>query len=145
MSTRSNENPIDTASICMINPTDNIPNNQTIYTIKPPVPPQETQPSPSIRRPGDLSYISDVASRDMLENAYKAITQTEMWPYMRRNTESFMMSGDKERFIISEKMQELGYYGHSGVSFGWTMRSMQHIAIHGDESFKRMWLSRPTK
>jgi hypothetical protein len=33
-------------------------------------------------------------------------------------------------------MEELGYGGHSGASFGCTMRNMQYLAEHGEEKFK---------
>jgi len=33
------------------------------------------------------------------------------------------------------KMEELGYSGHSGSSFGWTMRMMEFLAKHGREAF----------
>jgi hypothetical protein len=32
-------------------------------------------------------------------------------------------------------MEELGYTGHSGTSFGWTMRSMEFLAKHGKDEF----------
>jgi hypothetical protein len=34
-------------------------------------------------------------------------------------------------------MEQLGYYGHSGSSFGLTMRTMQYIARNGEEKFKK--------
>ena len=52
-----------------------------------------------------------------------------------------MMSSDKEINIITEKMAELGYDGHSGASFGWTMRQMQYIAQHGEDDFMDTYLA----
>jgi hypothetical protein len=83
---------------------------------------------------------TDNHSKVMLENAYQAISLTEMWDYMKKDTESYTFSSDKEIYIISKKMEELGYYGHSGASFGMTMRNMQFIALHGLEEHKKMWL-----
>jgi hypothetical protein len=71
----------------------------------------------------------------MLQNAWAAITQLELWDYMRRETDSFMLSRDPEINIITDKMAELGYDGHSGSSFGWTMRQMQYIAEHGESNY----------
>jgi hypothetical protein len=34
-------------------------------------------------------------------------------------------------------MVELGYDGHSGCSFGYTMRIMQYIAKYGEEKYKK--------
>ncbi len=83
---------------------------------------------------------TDDHSRVMLENAYTAISLTEMWDYMKKNSDSYMFSTDKEIKIISDKIEELGYHGHSGASFGITMRNMQFIALHGMEEHKKMWL-----
>lgn len=83
---------------------------------------------------------TDNHSRVMLENAYQAISLTEMWDYMKKDRESFMFSSDKEIGIISDKMAELGYDGHSGASFGVTMRNMQFIALNGLDEHKKMWI-----
>ena len=83
---------------------------------------------------------TDDHSRVMLENAYTAISLTEMWQYMKKNVESYMLCNDDELKIISDKMEELGYHGHSGASFGITMRNMQFIALHGMEDHKKMCL-----
>jgi hypothetical protein len=83
---------------------------------------------------------TDDHSRVMLENAYTAIFLTEMWGYMKKNVDSYMFSSDEEIEIISRKMIELGYDGHSGASFAITMRNMRFIALNGLEAHKKMWL-----
>jgi hypothetical protein len=83
---------------------------------------------------------TDDHSRVMLENAYTAISLTEMWQYMKKNVESYMLCNDDELKVISDKMEELGYHGHSGASFGITMRNMQFIALNGLEEHKKRWL-----
>ena len=88
-----------------------------------------------------IFYYVDDNSRIMFENAYQAISLTEMWDYMKKDRESFMFSSDKEIEIISKKMEDLGYDGHSGSSFGLTMRNMQFIALHGLEEHKKIWLN----
>jgi hypothetical protein len=47
-----------------------------------------------------------------------------------------MFSDDQEIWRITAKMEELGYNGHSGCSFGWTMRQMQYIAKYGEEKYR---------
>lgn len=84
---------------------------------------------------GEFLYIRDENSREMLVNAWNAITEVDMWNYMRNDCYSYMLSDDKQISIISDKMEELGYNGHSGCSFGWTMRQMQYIAKHGEEKY----------
>ena len=88
-----------------------------------------------------IFYYIDDNSRIIFENAYQAISLTEMWDYMKKDRESFMFSSDKEIEIISKKMVDLGYDGHSGSSFGITMRNMQFIALNGLEEHKKIWLN----
>jgi hypothetical protein len=110
--------------------------SQSDYTtfselIMPPEPPVENN-----YVPGEFKYINSKHSRNMLQNAYQAINQTETWNFVKKDIESFSFSNTPEINRISDKMTELGYYGHSGVSFGWTMRQMQFIAKNGEEAFK---------
>ena len=41
---------------------------------------------------------------------------------------------------ISRKMEEFGYNGHSGASFGFTMRYMQLLVQKGEEEFKKCFV-----
>ena len=86
----------------------------------------------------DFLEIKDESSRFMLENAYNAITLSEGWDFMRTfndNQNGFMFSDNPMTGKIMSKMEELGYSGHSGFSFGWTMRNMEFLAKHGKEVF----------
>jgi hypothetical protein len=84
----------------------------------------------------DFMKIKDESNRFMLENAYKAITLAEGWDFMKNfSEESFMFSSSPMTGKIMNKMEELGYTGHSGTSFGWTMRSMEFLAKHGKDEF----------
>lgn len=89
---------------------------------------------------GLFLYVPDKHSREMLVNAWNAITELDMWNYMRREQYSFTWSNDAEIAIILNKMSELGYDGHSGCSFGWTMRHMQYIARVGEEEYAKDYL-----
>lgn len=86
-----------------------------------------------------LYMTSDDNTRKMLQNAWLAITQLKLWDYMKRDNTSYTMSDDPEIWTITKKMEELGYEGHSGFSFGWTMRNMQYIALYGEESFMKIY------
>jgi len=86
----------------------------------------------------DFLEIKDESSRFMLENAYNAITLSEGWDFLRTfndNQNGFMFSDNPMTGKIMSKMEELGYSGHSGFSFGWTMRNMEFLAKHGKEVF----------
>jgi hypothetical protein len=107
-----------------------------VLEIMPPAPPSIEENNNFI--PGQFKYISCKISREMLQNAYKAITLTETWKFVKKDIESFSFSSAPEIWHITNKMVELGYNNHSGSSFGWTMRQMQYIAKFGEESFKEM-------
>jgi len=100
----------------------------------PPRPPPTICEEPLV--PGEFKYIKSPHSREMLQNAYKAISETETWGFVKKDIDSFMCSDSPEVWIITKKMVELGYDSHSGFSFGWTMRQIQFIAKNGEEEFK---------
>jgi hypothetical protein len=85
----------------------------------------------------DFEAIKDTNIREMMKNAYDAITMAEGgWDYMKNfNEESFMFSSNPMVRTISANMEALGYNGHSGASFGWTMRTMEYLAKYGKEAF----------
>lgn len=85
---------------------------------------------------GNFDYVSNLWNREILENAWQAITLTNMWDFAKQDIDSFMFSLDPRLDIIGEKMAEIGYNGHSGISFGRTMRQMQYLAKFGEEKFK---------
>ena len=74
--------------------------------------------------------------RIMYKTAYDAITKLELWNYIKDfQEESFMLSNSPNITRIYNKIEELGYYGHSGASFGCIMRSMEYIAKYGLDTF----------
>ena len=85
---------------------------------------------------GQFEFVEDLWTREMLINAWQAINQTELWDFVKEDIDSFMFSHDPRVTRIYNKMEELGYRGHSGASFGCTMRNMQYLAEHGEEKFK---------
>lgn len=89
--------------------------------------------------PGQFNYV-DENERDMFVNAWQAITLTETWDFIKNFQGSFMMSGDENINRISAKMSELGYDGHSGCSFGFTMQTMKYLAINGEEKFREDYI-----
>ena len=89
-------------------------------------------------QPSDFLKIKDEHSRFMLQNAYQAITVAEGWYFMitfNDDQNGFMFSNSPMIGKIMSKMEELGYSGHSGGSFGWTMRNMEFLAKHGKDEF----------
>ena len=88
----------------------------------------------------EFNTILDEHSRFMLKNAHQAITLTEYWGYMKTfSDQSFMFSDSSVVSTIMGKMSQLGYDGHSGSSFGWTMRQMEFLAKNGKQAFLRQF------
>ncbi len=86
-------------------------------------------------KPGDFSFVEDVATREMFDDAYNAIEAVwGGWEFMERDPGEggFMFSGDPYSAAIQKNMK---YDGHSGASYGWTMRVMQKIARVGWDRF----------
>lgn len=69
---------------------------------------------------------------NMLKDADAAITQCGLWDWLREYTpdedKGFMFSSHPNLDRINSAMK---YGGHSGSSYGWTMRQMEYIAKHG--------------
>jgi hypothetical protein len=85
--------------------------------------------------------ISDENNRFMLQNAHQAITLAEAWHFMRTfSDQSFMFSNSPIVSDIMKKMSQLGYDGHSGGSFAWTMRQMEFLAKNGKEAFLQQFV-----
>jgi hypothetical protein len=77
----------------------------------------------------------------MLADAYQAITACDLWEWMRvfrpKEGEGFMFANHPNLDRINEEMK---YGGHSGSSYGWTMRQMESIAKRGWDEHKRIVL-----
>jgi hypothetical protein len=72
----------------------------------------------------------DEHSRFMVKDAYEATEKAEAWDYLKRfePDQGFMFSSDATVNKINANMK---YDGHSGGSYGWTMRQIQYIAQNG--------------
>jgi hypothetical protein len=70
--------------------------------------------------------------REMLEDAYQAVTKAKRWDFLRRTDvpgpNGFMLSDWPQMKEIDSFME---YQGHSGASYGCTMRVMEAIAKRG--------------
>jgi hypothetical protein len=89
---------------------------------------------------GNFDYIPHY-DREVYANAWKAVTVTETWEFVKNyDVGSFMLSTDPRVHMIASKMVELGYDGHSGSSFGCIMRVMQYIAKYGEQKFMSKYI-----
>ncbi len=90
--------------------------------------PERNIPETDGKQPGDFSFITDNSTRFYLEDAYDCITELGLWDFLRDNNppadKGFM-------FWNHPRLNELGQKldgGHSGASYGFTMRAMQSLA-----------------
>ena len=74
--------------------------------------------------------------RTMLEDAYQAVTKANKWGFLRRTDVpgdgGFMFTNWPSMRDIETFMT---YEGHSGASYGMTMRVMEFIAKHGWDAY----------
>ena len=85
--------------------------------------------------PGDFTFLPiALGEREMLDDAYKAVSVSESWDAMKQEPSGggFMFSEDA---WISQINRHIKYDGHSGSSYGWTMRQMQFIALNGWDAY----------
>lgn len=81
-------------------------------------------------------YMNDSNMFVVLKNAYDAVSHIEAWNFLYNfNGESFTFCPDPMVGKIYRAMEELGYSGHSGSSFGLTLREMEFLAKNGKKKF----------
>lgn len=88
----------------------------------------------------------DKWDREMLEDAYKAVTKANRWDFLRRpdvpGPNGFMFSEWPQMKDIDTFME---YGGHSGASYGMTMRAMEFIAKWGWSEYVKSILQQKQK
>jgi len=95
----------------------------------------------TVNMEGDFSVLLDKGFSESdikyLQDAYDAITRLNLWKELSEFTpnkdEGFMFTSDPLLTKINSEMKLLG--GHSGSSYGWTMRSMEFIAKYGWKAY----------
>lgn len=89
---------------------------------------------------GKMEYIKDDYTRYLYINAWNAITLSNNWEYVHDNNDNFMFSKNKKLNDILNKMEELGFKGHSGLSFGCVMKNMQFLVRNGENNFMNLFV-----
>lgn len=86
-----------------------------------------------------FDFIKNPRSRAAMEDAYNAITNLDMWDWIKLNPPprhvGYMFWSDPNLDMISGKLT----FKHSGASFGCVMRQMQQISKHGLEQYKHTY------
>jgi len=87
---------------------------------------------------GDFNHIEDKVTRDTLSLTYQAVTNTNSWDFLKSFTPSsgcgFIFSSHPQLDKISYECERLGC-GHSGSSWGISMRHMEAIAKKGWDNY----------
>ena len=83
--------------------------------------------------PGNFSFISDALTREALTNTYNAVDKLNMWSFLKTfeppSDKGYMFSSSPELYLISAECENT--YGHSGASWGFSMRHIEYIAKNG--------------
>ena len=92
----------------------------------------------TVPAPGDFSFVKDKETQIMFNDAYQAITKADAWDYMKTDPgkDGYMFT---QSDILAKINTKMTYDGHSGASYGWTMRVMQRLARIGWEAFVRKY------
>lgn len=102
---------------------------------------------------GDFSFLPKKNSSEilMLNDAFQAMERVEgSWDYLKRpdvpeKNDGFMFSKDPFISKISSEVDKDGAIGHSGSSYGWTMRQIEYIAKNGWDAFVNLRLENERK
>jgi hypothetical protein len=90
---------------------------------------------------GDFSFLNSKSEIPMLEDAFAAMGRVEgSWEYLARpevpdKETGFMFTRDEMVNKIGNEIDKAGRIGHSGSSYGWTMRQMEYIAKNGWDAY----------
>lgn len=87
-----------------------------------------------------FEYVKDNSTRDLLINAFDAISLTENWEFMKQDIDSFISATNPKIREITTMMNSLPNGGlHSGASFGCIMREMQFLAKEGEAEHMKIY------
>lgn len=100
---------------------------------------------------GDFSFLNSTSEIAMLEDAFAAMGRVEgSWEYLGRpevpdKETGFMFTRDGLVNQIGNEIDKAGTIGHSGSSYGWTMRQMEYIAKNGWDAYVTLRLENQKK
>ncbi len=91
---------------------------------------------------GLFEFVSDKNHREMLINAHKAFTNTELWNWYATYTpsvyESYSLNTTTNMERVEKEMcKEAIGREHSGITAAWTLAQMKFIAVRGYDAYKK--------
>lgn len=87
---------------------------------------------------GKMEYIQDIYVRELLTDAWKAISLTNNWDFVYHNTISFAWKNDNRNYEILQKMGQLkSYYLKTNFEYSYRilMRYMNYLSRNGEHKF----------
>jgi len=82
---------------------------------------------------GDFSFVENKLHRHMLMDAYKALTNTELWDLVKQDI-------SLENPEVLQLFMAMKYKSHTLQTFGVVMRNMKRITAVGWEAYVKEWL-----
>ena len=94
-----------------------------------------------------FNFIDCSMTRQCMMNGCWAMDQTRLWDWLKNYevdpSRGFMFANEPEINLIGNVMEQNNapvQVGHSGASFGITMRNLHYIAKNGFEAYKELYL-----
>ena len=86
-----------------------------------------------------FDWIESKMEQTVLIDAYNAVTELELWDYLKNNTfDSFTFYHGPNQELHQSLLEKADKSNmHSGASYGITMRNMEKIAKKGFEPWKQ--------
>ncbi len=87
---------------------------------------------------GDFSIVEDNLHRYLLEDAYKALNDSDLWTFVK---DEYSQEKALEQPEILDIFLAMKYKSHTMNTFGVVMRNMKKIAQDGWDEYVREWIS----
>jgi len=94
-----------------------------------------------------FDFIDCISTRQCMMNGCWAVDKSGLWEWLRAYevdpSRGFMFANNPEINVIGNIMEQNNapvLVGHSGASFGITMRNLHYIAKNGFEAYKELYL-----
>ena len=95
----------------------------------------------------DFSFILDRMSRELAKTSYNSVTALNMWDFFQEfqpeEGKGFMFSSHPKLTELENYIESKYNMGHSGASWGWSMRIIQFIAKNGITKYRQTFSQTP--
>ena len=96
----------------------------------------------------DFSFIADGMTRQLASTSYNSVTALNMWDFFQEfqpeEGKGFMFSNHPKLTQLENYIEKTYNVGHSGASWGCSMRIIQFIANNGVSKYKQLFTNTQT-